>query len=523
MTRPVKFMRRLLRLPRATAFASLLIAPFVAPHTAAAADCAQLARLALPKTEITSATTAAEGTYQVPEHAFPGFSTGLDPAGHKVLGTNPEFCRIKATLRPSADSDIKVEVWLPTAHWNGKFMGVGSFGWGGSIMEAGLLSGLQEGYAVANTDTGHSEFGGKFALGHPEKLIDYGYRANHGMTVFAKAMIKAFYGHAQTKSFWVGCSLGGLEGLIEAKRYPGDYDGVVAGAPPNPLVRFNAEQLWASWLVREDPRREIPKEKLPLVHNAVVAACGTETGRKYGYVDQPDRCTWDPGALLCPGDDAPDCLTAPQVFMMRKIYQGPVNPRTGESIFPGPAKGAELGLVPFIGPKPMVVALDIFRYAAFQNADWDSTTMDWDKDVTAAIAKVGPLLHVDKYLRPFFKRGGKLLLYIGWTDGHNGADLITYYKGLIKTAGPASAKQVQLYTIPGMAHCGGGQGCDTFSKIGAIDAWVVKDRRPGTIVATKVEAGAVTRSFPLCAYPKVAKYKGSGDMADAGNFACTAR
>jgi feruloyl esterase len=435
----------------------------------------------------------AAGEFKAPPHGldfFPAFNL----AGHVQQGTNPAFCRIAAALKPSADSEIRIEVWLPPSGWNGKFLGVGSFGWGGSIMYSGMLAGLGEGYAVANTDAGHQGGNGEFVLRHPEKLIDYAYRAVHEMTVDAKAIIEAFYGAAPSRSYWVGCSLGGLEGLIEAKRYPTDYDGIVAGAPPNPIVGFNALQLWPSWLIAQDPSRFIPESKYAMVHQAVVKACGSAIGQADDLVDEPERCSFDPRSLQCHGADAPDCLTAHQVYLLRQTYAGPVDPHTRKTIFPGPARGAELEMFPFAGGPPMSVALDLFRYAAFQDPGWDSRSMDWDKEVAAATKKLGPLMHVDSDLKPFFLRGGKLLLYIGWTDYHNPEQLIGYYRSLIERSGERSRDSVRLFTIPGMAHCAGGRGCDTFNKLGAIDDWVDRGKAPERIIASKISEVTFPRS-----------------------------
>lgn len=490
-------------------------------NQAAAMSCAQLASVALPNATITQAESVAAGQYKLASMPFD--RSGMNLAGRIQQGANPAFCRIAATLKPSADSNIKIEVWLPESGWNGKFLGVANFGWGGSLMYSGMLTGLQEGYATASTDTGHSAAdgpNGQFALGHPEKIIDYAYRATHEMTVAAKSFVKSFYGRAPARSYMIGCSLGGLESLIEAKRYPEDYDGMVIGAPPNPITRFNALQLWPSWLVSQDPRRFIPREKYAMVHRAVVQACASPIGKKDAVVDEPDKCSFDPKVLQCKGAETPECLTAPQVELLQKTYQGPVNPRTGEVIFPGPARGTELEMFMFAGTEPMGVALDLFRYAAFQNADWTSKTMDWDKDVNAAIDKVGPLMHVDSNLKPFFDRGGKMVFYIGWNDYHNPQELIGYYQSLLKNSGSKVRNSTRLFTIPGMGHCAGGNGCDTFNKLGVIDAWFEQDKAPERILAAKVTNGNVVRTRPLCAYPKVAKYLGSGDSNDATNFTC---
>lgn len=449
----------------------------------------------------------------------------MSPTGRYQAKANPAFCRVIAVLKPSADSNIRTEIWLPESGWNGKFAGIGNFGWGGDLRYSGMLDSLVQGYATASNDTGHDKSGpdgdgGRFLLGHPEKMVDYAYRAVHEMTVDAKKLIQAYYGTKPSHAYFFGCSLGGLEGLVEAKRYPADYDGIVVGAPPNPLSKFNAAQLWPSWLISQNPERLIPKDKYDLIHKAAMHACASKIGLADDVLDEPDRCHFDPIVLQCKGPDAPDCLTGPQVELMQQIYAGPVNPKTKKVIFPGPARGSESELFMFANGKPFDNAIDLYRYAAFQNADWDASKMDWDKDVKAAEDIVGPFFTVDSDLRPFLKRGGKLLLYIGWNDYHNPLELIDYYKSLIKTAGPQSKNSVRLFTIPGMAHCGAGAGCDTFSKLGVIDAWTQSGKAPDRIVTAKVEKSRIVRTRPVCAYPKVAKYKGAGDTSDAANFVC---
>ena len=296
----------------------------------------------------------------------------------------------------------------------------------------------------------------------------------------------------------------------------------MAGAPPNPIVAFNAAQLWPSWLVNHLPDARMSKAKFAVLGDAVRKACASPVGLKQGFVDEPDKCGFEPRQLLCNGADMPDCLTAGQVRLMEQVYQGPIDPRTHAVIFPGPAKGGEAELADFASGRPFPVAVDLFRDAAFQDPKWDGTAIDWYKDVEAATAKLGPLLHVDADLKPFFARGGKLLLYVGWNDYHNPTELIGYYETMMREAGPQARDAARLFTVPGMGHCFGGAGCDTFDKLGAIDAWVDQGQVPERIVASKVQDGNVIRTRPLCAYPRVGRYEGSGSMDDAKSFTCMA-
>lgn len=344
MTRPFDPATARYRLHTAAVLAGLFLTTVLPSQAARAADCAQMAKLVLPKTTITSVETVAANTFTVTGRLEP---SGMNVAGHPLQnGENPAFCRIKATIKPGPESEVKSEIWLPLSGWNGRFLHIGSFGWGGTINTAALLTGVQQGYATANNDTGHDAAGpdgggGKFAMGPADRMLEYAGRANHEMAIATKSMIKAFYGKAQSYSYLVGCSLGGLQGLIAAKKYPADYDGIVAGAPPNPIVKFNAVQVWPSFLVKEDPARAMPDSKFLLVHDAMVRNCGTPIGQAQGFIEEPDKCQFQPASLQCASGDAPDCLTAAQVDFMSRIYRGPINPRTGELIIAGPAKGSE--------------------------------------------------------------------------------------------------------------------------------------------------------------------------------------
>ncbi|WP_408872145.1 tannase/feruloyl esterase family alpha/beta hydrolase [Gluconobacter sp. Dm-62] len=522
--RSIQSLQPLLRTFAAGTFLTVSASFLLSSH-AHAESCVDLTHLMLPGATFTKVEIVQAGDWHSPQTHLSQIMTapGMNLAGHPIQKSNPAFCRVAITLRPSADSVIRTEIWLPLHGWNGKLLGVGNFGWAGSIMYDGMATGVGVGYAVASTDTGHDSStpegeGGRFTLGHPEKLVDYAYRADHLMTLTAKQLIRQFYGKDASHAYWIGCSLGGLKGLIEARRYPQDYDGVVAGAPPNPIVNFNAEQLWAGWMSYHDPALRVGRGKFQLLNRAVMKACGSPVGQNQGVLETPDQCGFEPSQLLCKGSDTSECLTANEVKAAEQIYRGPVDPRTGKVIFPGPAKGSEDGFS--ADGKAFPVALDLFMFAAFQNPEWDWTTLNWNTDITAATRKLGPLLHVDDNLEPFFRHGGKLLMYIGWNDGHNPQQLAGYYQALMQNAAPAERNSARLFEIPGMRHCYGGAGCDTFSKLGAIDEWVVRQNAPEKIVASRVVDGKVVRTRPLCAWPEAALYDGHGDPAVASNFVC---
>jgi feruloyl esterase len=320
-------------------YAAMLMTMPSSPASVAAA-CESLPSLSLPDTTITMAQTDPAGTFVPPQEPGDAF---------KSL---PTFCRVTAILKPTTDSDIRIEIWMAAAGWNGKFIAVGNGGWAGTISYDAMSRPLARGYAVASTNTGHlgTEGDGSFALGHPEKLIDFGHRAVHEMTVKAKAIIAAYYGNAPLVSYWTGCSTGGRQGLMEAQRFPADFDGVIAGAPANNTTHLVAQSLWIWMAVHRDEASYIPPSKHSLIHNAVLAACDGIDGVKDGVLEDPPRCKFDPKVLECQGADGPGCLTAPQVEAARKIYSPTTNPRTKQEIFPALEPGSELGWGGKTGP-----------------------------------------------------------------------------------------------------------------------------------------------------------------------------
>jgi feruloyl esterase len=437
----------------------------------------------------------------------------------------PAFCRVAATLRPTSDSEIKIALWMPeAARWNGKYEGTGNGGWGGSIDAGALASGVVRGYAVSATDTGHTGGSARFAMGHPEKLIDFGYRAVHGMTVAAKALIAAFYGDGPKLAYFEGCSSGGRQALMEAQRFPDDYDGIVAGAATNNWTKMMFARIWVGQATLSDSASYIPPEKYPVIHKAALAACDAMDGVRDGVLNEPMKCGFDPGVLACKGGDAADCLTKAQVAAATRIYSPATNPRTGEVIFPPMERGSELVWGRLAGgPKPIELADDYFKYVVFEDQQWDFRTLNFDGDVARAVAKdAGALSAVNPDLRPFFSRGGKLITYHGWTDQQvMPENSINYYKSVMATVGEAKAEAAyRLFMVPGMNHCGGGDGPNKFDMLGALELWREDGRAPEVVIASHSTDGKADRTRPLCAYPEVAKYNGGGSMEDAANFAC---
>jgi len=493
---------------------------------AMAANCESLASLSLPDTAITMAQSVPAG----------GFSlSGGSAQANAAFQYLPAFCRVAATLTPTTDSDIRIEVWLPASNWNGKFQGAGNDGWAGSISYGALAQALRRGYAASSTDTGHQSdvTSASFALGHVEKLIDYAYRSEHEMTVKAKAIIQAFYGDAPQYSYWSGCSGGGKQGLAEAQRYPADYDGIIAGAAAYDMVPLHAGWIRIAQVVHKSEESYIPPEKYLLIHDAVLRACDALDGVKDGLLEDPTRCHFDPQVLVCKSGDTSPCLTAAQVEAAKQIYSPAVNPRTKKVLLPALLPGSELAWGVLAGPlaggapatRESSVADNTFKYVIFKDPKWDFRTLNFDKDIEYAEKLDNGLNKAnDPNLKPFFARNGKLIMYHGWSDQvvppqHS----IRYFDSVEKAVGVQAADSIRLFMAPGMTHCGGGPGPNTFDTVSAMEQWVEKGKAPEQIIASHSSDGRVDRTRPLCTYPQVAKYKGSGSIDNAENFACVAR
>jgi feruloyl esterase len=487
-----------------------------APAQREPAACERLASVALPGATITKAERVEAGAFVAPPLP-PGPPISAD---YKTL---PAFCRVAATASPTADSAIKFEVWMPVQGWNGKFVAVGNGGFAGRIFYFAMAEPLRRGYAVAGSDTGHEggQADASFAVGHPEKLVDYAWRAVHEMTVKSKALIGAHYSTPPRRSYWVGCSSGGRQGLKEAQRFPDDFDGIVAGAPANnwiPLMAYGAtvqRQL-------TNPSEALRQPQLMLLKEAAIAACDARDGVTDRVVGNPRNCTFDPGTLACAPGQSSACLTPAQVESARAIYAGVVNPRSGERIFPGPAPGSELEWGAYT-PGAFPIAANYWRDLVIRDATWTPAKLDLDKDLTAARKlDTAGVDTTDPDLSVFVNRGGKLLLWHGWTDGLIPAQsTIDYYEKVLTTTRAAAVKEsVRLFMAPGVGHCSGGEGTFQIDALAAIDAWAETGKAPDQIVAGRPLPAGARRTRPLCAYPQVARYRGQGSTDDAGSFVC---
>ena len=504
-------------------FAMMVVgAVAVTPGSASAASCESLRTLGLPHTAIATATLVPAGPFQAPG----------TPAPAPVM--LPEHCRVAATLTPSSDSRIEMEVWMPADNWNGKFEAVGNGGWAGVITYVGpqaiprnMAFALAEGYATASTDTGHVNDGtqGRFAVGHPEKLTDFAYRAVHEMTLASKAIIAAFYGTGPRLSYWNGCSTGGRQALIEAQRFPEDFDGIVAGAPANFWTHLTAGIVAAAQATHQGQPGNVPMDKLRLLHDSVVRACDALDGVRDGLLQDPTRCSFDVKQLACKGSDIASCLTPAQVAAAQDMYGGTKRSQSQEQVYPGLAFGSELGWDPVNGLQPLPIAESYFKDVVLQDSSWDYTRFNVDRDVAKADAAHAALMNAtDPNLRPFFARGGKLIQYHGWNDQQiSPFNSVNYYKSVeAKLGRDEVGKSYRLFMAPGMMHCGGGDGPNQFNAMAALERWREANVAPTQILATHVANGAVDNARPLCPYPQVAVYNGAGSAKDAASFTCKA-
>jgi hypothetical protein len=507
--------------------------------------CKGLTRIEMPEAKVISAETVPAGSFTPPANMTP-WLVG-DTSFYKTLAA---FCRVVVKATPSADSDVKIEVWMPGGGWNGKFRGQGNGGFAGEIDSRSMGVAVSQGYATAGTNTGHSGGGtdAVWALGHPERVTDFGYRGIHAMTQIAKAAITAFYGSSPRHSYFASCSNGGRQALMEAQRFPEDYDGVLAGAPANFWTHLLTKAVADAQATTLDPASYIPSRKLPAIARGVNAACDAQDGVTDGVVNDPRRCRFDAATLLCHERDSDACLTLPQVIALKKLYAGPQDSR-GRLIFPGYVPGAEEGdggwgawITGSAPGKSLLFAFGTGYFAnmVYEQAGWDYRQANIGEALKAAEGKTAHKLDAtDANLTAFKARGGKLILYHGWNDPAISAlNTIGYYDSVVSRLGRQETDAfVRLYMVPGMQHCGDGPGPNDFGQAGAapsreprrnvlmaLEQWVEKGDAPSAIIATKYvdddSAKGVQTTRPLCPYPQIAKYEGQGDPNDAAHFVC---
>jgi feruloyl esterase len=504
----------------------------------AKAACENLKNIKLPDTTITTA------EYVNPIQESPGViirGVWASPASaHGTTTVDVPFCRVVGVTAPA----MGFEVWMPPSEtWNGKFNGVGNGALAGGFNYPSMTPSLKLGYAVGSTDGGHkspSAVDGAWMQGHPELWDDFGYRAVHAMTRNAKAIVEAYYTKAAKYSYFTGCSGGGQQGLAEAQKYPADYNGIVSGAPANFPTRMWPGETWPGWVAFKEgtqvslggpPGPPTVTPKLKAINEAAIAACDGLDGAKDGLVTDPRKCKFDPTTIQCPANatDTSKCLTAAEASTVKKIYEGLKNPTTGEVFWHGYEPGSEDQWSGHI--YPFVIPLGYFRAMVTGDPNWDYKTFDFTSAKDFAIlvdadARYAPILNAtDPDLMAFKALGGKLILWHGWADQNIAPrNSINYYNSVVADQGGEAKTQefLRLFMIPGVGHCSGGAGPDTFNALAALEQWVEKGTAPTQIPASKVVGGKTTFTRPLCVYPQVETYKGSGDINDTANFACAA-
>lgn len=512
-------------------------APTPQPPQAAtpkACEAASFAALKLDGASVSSATPVTSGSYTPP-----GSSTAITGL--------PAFCLVKGQATPSSDSLVNFELWVPSAEaWNGKLVTTGNGGYSPNLNYGDMAYAMRQGYAAMGGDTGHQSSDPNqmfWGVGHPEKIVDWGTRSIHAITVPGKQVLAELTGKAASRAYFYGCSTGGHQGYAELQHYPEDFDGVIAGAPGNNRVRLNVEFLHR-FLSNRNPGDNttliLPAAKAALITTSAVAACDTLDGVADGVMTDPRACTSDRfnvASLQCTGVETATCLTAAQLAVAQKIYAGPKNPRTGEQLYPGLVVGTEAGWPGYWGSSEPVRA-DFWRLWSFENPRWDWWTFDYDRDVAFTDAKIGWMVdQTNPDLSAFKARGGKAIVYQGWQDPVvNAADTIAYFDQVKALQGSQAEvdKFFRLFMVPGMGHCSGGTGATNFGNQGgpspvvdashdllkALDQWVEQGVAPDRIVASRVVSGATVRTRPLCPHPLQAVYNGSGSTDDAASFSC---
>ena len=491
-----------------SAFALVLLAAAQQPASA----CESLRSMSLRNATITTAQSIAAGPQQ-----------GARGQSGTIL---PSHCRLAVTLTPSSDSHIEMELWMPSENWNGKFLAIGNGGYAGNVSTGDMAVALRKGYATASSDTGHKGGSAVFAVGHPEKVVDFGYRAMHEMAVQSKMLISAFYKRGPQFSYFEGCSTGGRQGMMAAQRYPEDFDAIIAGAPVYNMVHLSTSQMAIFVPMLKDPSSILPGPKIKLLADAVVNACDSNDGVKDGIVSDPQMCKFDPATLVCKSGDAGDCLIPSQAENVKRAAFEPVKTSKGELVYPARSRGFEAGLrmaTPGSPIQPMYS--DMNRYIGHQDANWDQMTFDLDADLALALKNGSVIEANDPDLSKFKARGGKLLLWHGWSDpGPAPENTINYHDAVVKKLGGGRQDDwMRLFLLPGVNHCGGGVGPDQADFLGALEQWRESGVAPNAIVASR-RVGQPEMSRPLCMYPQVAKYiPGVGNTNEAKSFACSNR
>jgi feruloyl esterase len=447
----------------------------------------------------------------------------------------PAFCEVRVTIAPVEGSRITALYRLPV-NWNGKVLGIGGGGFAGNMTMEAATNGLSRGYATIQNDMGHPSseaLDPSFAIkpsGQPnvEGIIDFGHRATHLATTIGKAVMATAYGRAPQRAYWEGCSTGGRQGLAEVQRYPDDYDGVIAGAPVyTPLVYSNAILRVKAFHAK--PESNLLPAQVTLVQKSVLAACDGKDGVTDGILTDPRACRWDPSEVACKGGAAASasCLSPAQVETVRRVYAG-VKTKDGRDAAMPLMRGGESDWVArMVGtaeaPRGLNARLGapFVPYIVKADRSYDIMSFDPERDMAALDSGLAAA-HIHQQnadISAFVGRGGKLLLWHGFNDpGPSPLSSVAYYEA-VRDKVPAAKDSVRLFLLPGVLHCRGGAGPDRFDALTAMENWIEKGTPPASMTATKANS---TLSRPLCAYPQLPRYKGSGDPNSAASFECAA-
>ena len=483
--------------------------------TPAGIACADLPSLAIADTEFTLAVDVDAAPFVWPGDAVapPGTVTD-DPE------PIPAHCRVRMLLSPEPGSRILVELWLPASDWNGKFLAVGNGGWAGAISGyTDMKNALRRGYATAATNTGHvadTVMSGMFTVGQPEKITDFAYRSVHLMAVRSKEIIIEHYRRRIHQSYFMGCSTGGRQGLMSATRYPGDFDGIIAGAFVNRHISMHAADMAQHVYRARHPRTALPAAKAMLVNDYVMQQCD-HLGE--GFLNNPRQCTVDYKSLQCGWlQDSEHCLTRQQLQTV-EMYYGGVSDRSGKFFYPGFPTGNPIPELLSPAAPPRTLVFDSIRLLGFQDPAYDWRTFELERDLPRLQARGKFIETTDPDLRAYKAHGGKLIMYHGWNDdGVSAENSVMYYESVLAEMGDGQDDWMRLFMVPGMGHCRGGDGPHSFDMLTELERWreqgMAPDQIPGSNPATGLRR-------PLCPYPRFAEYNGAGDLADAYNWSCS--
>lgn len=492
-------------------------------------DCASLVGLSLDVGGVVERAT--------PIAAGERFMVDGTPIG---LNAHKAFCRVSVLLQPVDGSSIRTEVWLPAAaDWNGRYLAAGNGGYAGSLVMPiiGMHRAMAGGYASAGTDSGHQGVAeeANWAHGNRVAVEDWAHRANHVTTEAAKQLIRVFYGRPAERSYFSGCSNGGREALMQAIRYPNDYDGIISGAPAAAWSETMSGFL-ANVRAVNQPDAQLSPENLQLITRTALERCDHLDGVRDGVIEHPPSCPFDPAELRCTSGNSGACLSDAQIAAVHEVQRGP-RTRDGQRLITGfEVSGAGPGWQEWItGPTATQGRFGegYFRWIVYDNPDWSRAQFDLDRDYAHANSTTGRLIDADNPdLRAFFRRGGKLLMYAGWIDpAISTQSTIDQYDAIRTRAGDAHADDVRLFVAAGMSHCSGGTGPNVFDAVGALDRWVATDEAPQQMIATKYNndlfgllglPATVERTRPICAWPRRVTYNGVGPVEDAASFTCEA-